>query len=342
MRPAWRTPRLLRARRPQLSRPFALACALTVWGCDGALDPNGDRDFRQEMRDFVGAISASARAQDPDFAVIIQNGHEILTLNGEPDGELATELVAAIDGVGREDLFYGYTGDDLPTPAPERDYMLGLTERARESGLAVLVTDYCATRAFVDDSYARNGARGYASFAADRRDLDNIPAYPPAPHGVSTADVISLDAARNFLYLINPEGFPAREAFLEALGNTDYDLVLVDLFYDDQALSAAEVAGLKRKANGGSRLVIAYMSVGEAEDYRYYWSPAWDSRPPGWLAAENPHWPGNYKVRYWEKDWQAIIYGSEDAYLERVLAAGFDGVYLDIIDAFEYFGGPDD
>ena len=29
--------------------------------------------------------------------------------------------------------------------------------------------------------------------------------------------------------------------------------------------------------------------------------------------------------------------GSPDAYLDRILAAGFDGVYLDIIDAFEYF-----
>ena len=29
--------------------------------------------------------------------------------------------------------------------------------------------------------------------------------------------------------------------------------------------------------------------------------------------------------------------GHPDAYLDRILAAGFDGVYLDIIDAFEYW-----
>ena len=32
-----------------------------------------------------------------------------------------------------------------------------------------------------------------------------------------------------------------------------------------------------------------------------------------------------------------IIYGNNNSYLEKILDAGFDGVYLDIIDAFEYF-----
>ncbi|MFQ5795846.1 MAG: endo alpha-1,4 polygalactosaminidase [Candidatus Bipolaricaulia bacterium] len=97
------------------------------------------------------------------------------------------------------------------------------------------------------------------------------------------------------------------------------------------------MASLKTKANGGSRLVIAYMSIGEAEDYRYYWQAEWKPNPPSWLAEENPDWPGNYKVRYWDRNWQNVIYESNDSYLKKILDAGFDGVYLDIIDAFEYF-----
>ena len=42
-------------------------------------------------------------------------------------------------------------------------------------------------------------------------------------------------------------------------------------------------------------------------------------------------------MEYWNPEWQAIIYGSENAYLDKVLQAGFDGVYLDIIDGYEYF-----
>jgi len=42
-------------------------------------------------------------------------------------------------------------------------------------------------------------------------------------------------------------------------------------------------------------------------------------------------------VKYWNQEWQGIIYKNYDSYLDKITAAGFDGVYLDIIDAFEYF-----
>ena len=48
----------------------------------------------------------------------------------------------------------------------------------------------------------------------------------------------------------------------------------------------------------------------------------------------NPDWPGNYKVKYWDPAWQAIV----KQYVDRVIEAGFDGVYLDIIDAYEFWG----
>jgi len=114
--------------------------------------------------------------------------------------------------------------------------------------------------------------------------------------------------------------------------------VIIDLFDDDGvSLSHNDVSSLKVKEDGGRRLVIAYMSIGEAEDYRYYWKPEWKADPPTWLEAENPNWEGNYEVRYWDPDWQRIIYGNDDSYLKRIIDAGFDGVYLDIIDAFEHF-----
>ena len=79
------------------------------------------------------------------------------------------------------------------------------------------------------------------------------------------------------------------------------------------------------------------MSIGEAEDYRYCWQSSWSTNRPSWLDAENPNWEGNYKVKYWNKDWQNIIFGNSSSYTQKVINAGFDGVYLDIIDAFEYY-----
>jgi cysteinyl-tRNA synthetase len=97
------------------------------------------------------------------------------------------------------------------------------------------------------------------------------------------------------------------------------------------------VAQLRVKASGGKRIVICYMSIGEAEDYRYYWQDSWTKNRPNWIAAENPDWPGNFKVKYWDEEWHGLIYKNQDSYLQKSTTAQFDGVYLDIIDAFEYF-----
>ncbi|HPO14200.1 MAG TPA: right-handed parallel beta-helix repeat-containing protein, partial [Candidatus Hydrogenedentes bacterium] len=175
------------------------------------------------------------------------------------------------------------------------------------------------------------------SFAADSRELDRIPAYPSTPYQMNASSISSLGDAKNMLYLLNAEPFGGRTAYLNAIDATNYDVFIIDLFYDETALSTPEVTQLKSKANGGQRLLLAYMSIGEAEDYRYYWQSSWHPGTPGWLEEENPDWEGNYKVRYWDPGWQAIIFGSANAYLDRILAAGFDGVYLDIIDAYEYF-----
>ena len=159
-----------------------------------------------------------------------------------------------------------------------------------------------------------------------------------APTHENAQDIVRLSDAQNFLYLLNCERFSSKAAFLDAVSATNYDLLILDLFFeDDMAFTAAEVERLKHKANGGKRLVICYMSIGEAEDYRYYWQSEWKRDKPAWLARENPEWRGNYKVRYWDPAWQEIICGAGDSYINRILAAGFDGVYLDIVDAFEYF-----
>ncbi|MFN8336676.1 MAG: endo alpha-1,4 polygalactosaminidase [Cyclobacteriaceae bacterium] len=291
-----------------------------------------DLDFRQEMREFVQEISVYAKNIDPDFLIVPQNGQEILTTNSDPDGPLATDYIDAIDAVGREDLFYGYTGDDKPTPAGDRDFLISICDVAKENGKLVMVTDYCSTNSKMDDSYAQNEAKGYVSFAADHRELNNIPAYPAAIYNVNDNDITSAGEVKNFLYLINPS-FSTKQEFIEAVQATNYDLVLMDLYFNETELTAADVEALKTKANGGSRLVICYMSIGEAEDYRYYWSDL----DKNLVCRENPDWKGNFAVKYWEADWKSVIYGNEQSYLKKILDAGFNGVYLDIIEAYETF-----
>jgi cysteinyl-tRNA synthetase len=293
-------------------------------------------DYRQEMRDFVIAVSQYAKAQNPQFAIIPQNGIELITSNGESDGALAQAYLNAIDGVGQEDLFFGYEDDNVPTPSEDNLYLREFLNRIKTSK-KVLVTDYCAGQTNMSKSYSSNSTNGYISFAADHRELNNIPSYPAQPFGVNSNNITSLSQARNFLYLINPENYSTKKQFIDAMKATNYDVILMDLFLGGSAFTAAEIDQLKTKANGGKRLVICYMSIGEAENYRYYWESNWTIGNPPFIAAEDPNWPGNYFVQYWSADWKNVIFGNDSSYTKKLLNSHFDGAYLDIIDAFEYF-----
>jgi cysteinyl-tRNA synthetase len=155
---------------------------------------------------------------------------------------------------------------------------------------------------------------------------------PPAPAPSP------LSAVNDFLYQL-------QNLNLDDIGASAYDLVIMDYAAegdDETAFGAAQIAALQHSP-GGDKIVLAYMSIGEAEDYRFYWDAAWDAdgdgQPdpgaPPWLDVENPDWEGNYKVRYWNPGWQTIVF----SYTDRLLDAGFDGAYLDIIDAYEYYAG---
>lgn len=318
------------------TKKYALAfifCSLCALCCSAA----GSPDRRAEMRRLVEKISGYAKALHPGFAVFPQNGQELVTDSGNPDGKPDTAYLAAVDGTGREDMYYGYTADAVPTPGGVSAYFEGLCDVFKRAGKTVLAIDYCSGSAQAESSGAKNAARGYLGFAADHRLLDDIPFCPALPRDANSADIDSPGAARNFLYLIDPEGYPDKAAFIKALAATDYDIIIIDLYYKDEALSAADIARLRNKRRGGRRLLVAYMSIGEAEDYRYYWKDSWTKSPPSWLGPENPDWKGNYKVRYWDPAWQALLFGSSSSYLDRIVGAGFDGVYLDIVDAFEFW-----
>ncbi|MFH1454050.1 MAG: MJ1477/TM1410 family putative glycoside hydrolase [Armatimonadota bacterium] len=163
----------------------------------------------------------------------------------------------------------------------------------------------------------------------------------PEPEPTPTPETMSWDDVNDFLYQL-------QEADLTVIGNTKFDLIVMDYSADgceDTRYTAEQIAALKNSP-GGEKLVLAYMSIGEAEDYRWYWNSRWDangdgipdSGAPSWLGTMNPDWGGNYKVKYWNPDWQAVIFGTPSSYLDKIIDAGFDGVYLDIVDAYEYWG----
>jgi cysteinyl-tRNA synthetase len=78
------------------------------------------------------------------------------------------------------------------------------------------------------------------------------------------------------------------------------------------------------------------VNVAEAESYRDYWDEDWrppeadDPGFPGFLiGADREGWTDNFPVRYWSVDWHGVLFGSESAVVDRILACGFDGLFLD-------------
>ena len=296
-------------------------------------------NYRAAMRDFVIQISSTARQSNDNFIVIPQNGQNVAW---DDDDNIVPDSLffKAINGTGREDTFYGMNSsydiaDGKKTPENLSLEIQEMCDVYKNAGLSVLSTDYTKDKSnYIKDSYSKNNLKGYISFAATQRKLNVIPSYEP--YNKNSDDITRLSKAKNFLYLINPEKYSSKEAFISALEQTDYDLIILDLFCAQEMLSSSDLTRLKTKKNGGRRLLICYMSIGEAEDYRWYWKKSWSKNPPAFMCPENPEWKGNYKVKYWYPSWQEIICG-KDGYLSKIINAGFDGVYLDIIDAFEYF-----
>lgn len=109
------------------------------------------------------------------------------------------------------------------------------------------------------------------------------------------------------------------------------DVVVIDPYDARQVLwSTHNVAQMQVTASGKRRRVLAYVSIGEAEDYRNYWPHVKDA---DYIDRENPEWKGNFKVKFWDADWQAVMFGV----IADIMNRGYDGVYLDIIDAYEYY-----
>ena len=295
-------------------------------------------DYPRAMVDLICDLKSYAGEKRPGFGLLGNGGAGLFLEQDGNTGENVGRLLQALDGNMAESVFFRWDveqGRAVRTSPEDTEYFHQALAPARTAGMPVFSLDYVDSEAMARESYKKNRERGYIGWASFRRELDALPKDKPCK--ASNQDMATLSQVQNYLVLLNPGKFGSREAYLEALRSTDHDLLIIDLFYGPEALTCEEAASLKYKADGGRRLVYAYMSVGEAETYRYYWQPQWQDNLPDWLAEANEDWENNFKVKYWRPEWQKILYGSPESYLDKIMAAGFDGAFLDVVDAYYYF-----
>ncbi|MEQ1649440.1 MAG: endo alpha-1,4 polygalactosaminidase [Hyphomicrobiaceae bacterium] len=180
------------------------------------------------------------------------------------------------------------------------------------------------------------------------------PAQPKSAAPKQTTPRVSPEAAEvERLRLINGAkswGYQLNGATIDALANSPYDLLVVDGttgLASGKPFTPDEVNRLKRKPDGSRRIVISYLSVGEAEDYRpeYFAKEYMEEEAPDWLMQENPDWKGNRIIQFCSEGWQKTMLGDDKGRslydsitpspANRLIELGFDGVYLDRVDVYE-------
>jgi cysteinyl-tRNA synthetase len=227
--------------------------------------------------------------------------------------------------------------------------------RARTKALALLLSGVALLLAPVDGEARRGEAEAVlplppAPVPAVRRPTPATRPASPATGApaqsraeANLARQTAISAARSWGYQLS--GLAPAEA-----DNSPYDLLVLDATTGhaaDRPFHRAEIEDLKRKPDGSRRLVVSYLSIGEAEDYRgdYFTAEYLSEDAPDWLLGENPAWKGNRLIRFCSEGWQQTILGDaegrnvynsvEPAPLTRLVELGLDGVYLDRVDVYQ-------
>lgn len=295
---------------------------------------NSNKDFyKLEMQRLIGEVRTAAKAKNPSFGVICNGGTNLYNplAYSENNDENAKKALKLVDGVLIESLNFGYNyNDDTRTPNETRQFLLASTEFVKKHGIVMFNIDYCSKIQNKILAALFSKKDGFIYFSA-KRGLDELRVTQ-----LNEKSITCLRDCKNFCVLLNPHKFLSKEIYLDKLKKSNYDLLILDGYFGGNFLHRDDVSSLKHKPNGERRLIYCYMSIGEAEPYRWYWEKSYETALPEWIAGKNENW-GSYKIKYWLEPWHKIIYSGDNSYLSQILNAGFDGVFLDVIDSFAYF-----
>jgi cysteinyl-tRNA synthetase len=158
-----------------------------------------------------------------------------------------------------------------------------------------------------------------------------VPFAPPRAFAASAAPGLSTVAT--WLYLLDAN---LSDETVSRIVASDYDLVVLDYVPSERNNSSFPMTDVLARLHTAPKpkLVVAYIDIGQAENYRTYWQSGWRVGSPDWITGDDPDgWEGNHPVAFWRDTWRQIWLG-DGGYLAGIVAAGFDGVYLDWIEAY--------
>lgn len=147
----------------------------------------------------------------------------------------------------------------------------------------------------------------------------------PSPTLTSTTPTtFTLKGVKKWVYQL--QGYENDK--LDQITRNAFDLAVFDLARDASTgyFTRTELSALK--ASG--KIALAYFTIGSIEDYRPELAKV-ETEMPDIILGRVDGWPQERYVKYWDARWWPIVKGRVD----QAIAAGYDGVYLDLIFAYE-------
>ncbi|MDP2700088.1 hypothetical protein [Thalassospira sp.] len=304
--------------------------------------------FEEEMRNFVIKLSRWAKTYRTDFSVIALNGLELTEFletslfATRGTAEPARNYIRSLDGLMIESPFYGIDSYGVATEKSESDYILGYLNRLKADGLRYFMIDYTDK---IEDVRAAMGklsglnALYYAAPPPDKQ-LSSLTRTPVKPMGENPHAIDNIRDARNYAVIVDSSPFGSKEDYVAALADSNYDILIFDAFHRGMTpLTFDDIKRLRYKKLGTPRTLLAWMNIGTAETYRYYWQANWVPGAPEFISEPNStaRWGQEHHVHYWAPAWQNVIFGTPESYLGGLMQLGFDGVVLSGLEEYRWW-----
>ncbi|PKR55311.1 endo alpha-1,4 polygalactosaminidase [Thalassospira marina] len=311
-------------------------------------DSKPKRDFAEDMRKMVISLSRWAKRERSDFSIIAMNGLDLTTFI-EPglfvtksDAKPARNFIRALDGFLIEAPRYGRDGYNKETVEGEVKYDEQYLERLSDTGMRFFMLDY--TDKIENIRKSRESVKDlnplyYAAPPPDMQ-LAALAKVPSTPLNENPFIIDTIHKARNYAMVVDSAPFGNKDAYVDALANTNYDILIIDAFHRGTTpLTYDDIRKLRYKKIGTPRLLLAYIDVGRAQTYRYYWRNDWRAGSPDFIssASNTGRWGQENHVYYWDPQWQNIIFGNANSYVAGLMQLGFDGIVMDGIEDYRWW-----
>ena len=245
-----------------------------------------------------------------------------------------SDLMNHIGGVLVPALMFAKTNNLQTTSLTQNQTLLDLYSNSKVK----LAIDYLSASNTVDLGTSRTNFvnKGLIGFNRPGSDTSLFTNLPPMFQKDDESDIEKLtdDTLKNFIFLDVPVTNMVTE-----LNQTDYDLIVMTPFKSSpwtaitDVYSYAEVQSLKTKSNGvNKRLVFAYMDLGQIWEDSYYWNSDWTQveNRPNWIDRSISGSSKNHYVKYWRREWQALL----KPVIDMIVNQGYDGI---VFGGGEYF-----